>query len=258
MGNLLWLQNWYVKQTYQSEIDIQIKTNEDKGWNVNINLQKTKYFPTQDYSLLVDKPEYDKYSIELKNGIFSATGNFTKLDFLIGSFRDLIGETEQHRKKNDYFWDEKIQNFLFEHEKEQIVFLHYTIKKSSADNIIKTGFKFYDFDKTAVKANNYPTELNYNHNIRRQFGEYVVIICFSRELYLRYLKEIDKSSKVHVKVEEILAETPCYINEDQELVFTLHHKFVKGYFNYITREIVVNPDFDPYYDSEEFIKNMVK
>jgi hypothetical protein len=256
MGNLLWLQNWYVKQSYQSEIDIQIKTNEKKGWDVYVNLEKSSYGKVHDYSIVIDKPEYDKYSIDLKNGIFKAEGNITKLDFLIGKLRELIGEAEHHKKKNDYFWDEKIQQFLFENDNDQIVFLHYTLKKTVAENINKTGFKFYDFDKTAVKANNYPTELNYNHNIRRQFGEYVVVICFSRELYMRYLKEIDGSNKTYAKVEELLAEKPGYINEDQDLVFTLHHKYIKGYFNYTTREIVANHDFDPYFDSEEFLKNL--
>jgi hypothetical protein len=256
MGNLLWLQNWYVKQTYDSEIDINIKTNENRGWEVHINLQNTRYSKFQEYSIVVEKPDYDKYSVEFKDGIFNATGNFTKLDFLIGKLRDIIGEAEHHKKKHDYFWDEKIQHFLFENDHDQIVFLHYTFKKSAADNILKTGFKFYDFDKTAVKANNYPTELNYNHNIRRQFGDYVVVICFSRELYLRYLGEIDKASKAHIKVEEVLAEKPGYINDDQELVFTLHHNFVKGYFNYYTRDIVQNPDFNPYYESDEFLKNL--
>jgi hypothetical protein len=258
MSNLLWLQNWYAKQSYHSEIEIQIKTNESKGWEVYVNLENSKYNECKDYLALVDKPEYDQYSVEFKNGIFTASGNFSKLDFLVGILREIIGETEPYKKRSDYFWDEKIQQFLFEKEQDQIIFLHYTIKKSSADNIIKTGFKFYDFDKTAVKANNYSTELNYNHNIRRQFGDYVVVICFSRELYLRYLKEIDQRNQNHTKVEEILAEKPAYINEDQELVYTLHHKYIKGYFNYFTREIVPNPDFDPYFDSGEFLQNMVK
>jgi hypothetical protein len=258
MGNLNWLQNWYAKQSRSGEIDLNIKTTENKDWEIYINLKNTKYNKTDDYSIKIDKPDYDNYSIELCGGIFKATGNFTCLDFLIGKFREIIGETEQNKKRLDNFWDEKIQNLLFENGQDQIVFMHYTFKKSSADNILKTGFKFYDFDKTAVKANNYPTELNYNHNIRRQFGEYVIVICFSRELYLRYLKEIDKTSKVHIKVEEILAEKPGYINEDQELVFTLHHKYIKGYFNYYTTEIVKNPDFDPYFDTEEFLLNIRK
>lgn len=252
MGNLLWLQNWYARHAFVDEIEIQIQTSQNKGWRVNINCEKTSYSKLPEYSVVVEKPEHDKYQIEFINGVYIAEGNITKLEFLIGKFRELLGEAEHHKKKYDYFWDEKIQQFLFENEQDQIVFLHYTFKKTSADNIIKTGFKFYDFDKTAVKANNYPTELNYNHNIRRQFGEYVVVICFSRELYLRYLKEIDINCKVHTKVEEILSETPSYMNEDQELIYTLHHKYVKGYFNYLSKEIVANPEFDPYYDSSEF------
>jgi hypothetical protein len=258
MGNLLWLQNWYVKQSYNHKIDINIKTNENRGWHVSINLSDSKYNQLPDYKLNVDSPEYDKYFVELKERVFIAEGNFTKLEFLIEKFRELIGEIDHHKKKNDYFWDEKIQEFMFENDHDQIIFLHYTFKKTSADNIIKTGFKFYDFDKTALKANNYPTELNYNHNIRKQFGDFVVIICFSRKLYLNYLQLIDKASKVHTKVEEILCEKPSYINEEQEMVSTLHHKFVKGYFNYYTKEIVKNPEFDPYFDSEKFSKNINK
>jgi hypothetical protein len=255
MGNLLWLQNWYVKQSYNYIIDIKIQTTENRGWSVSIDLTNSKYDQLPDYYLNIESPEYDKYTVELKDKVFKAEGNFTKLDFLIEKFRELIGEIEHHKKKHDFFWDGKIQEFVFENDKDQIIFLHYTFKKGSADNIIKTGFKFYDFDKTALKANNFPTELNYNHNIRKQFGDYIVVICFSRELYMRYLKEIDKTSKVHTKVEEVLCEKPSYINDEQELVFTLHHKFVKGYFNYYTKEIVNNPDFDPYFDTKEFSQN---
>ena len=256
MSNLLWLQNWYIKQSYHSKIDINIQTNESRGWNVSINLEHTSYNQLPDYELINSKPEYDKYRVEYKDKKFRAEGNFTKLDFLIGKFRDLIGETDNYKKKNDYFWDDKIQEFLFEDEKEQIIFIHYTFKKISAENIIKTGFKFYDFDKTAAKANNFSTELNYNHNIRKQFGDFIVVICFSRELYMRYLGLIDKASKGHTKVEEILYEKIPYMNDDQELVYTLHHKYIKGYFNYTNREIIKNPDFDPFYDNERFAKNL--
>lgn len=258
MGNLLWLQNWYVKQSYLSKIEITIQTTENRGWYIRINLSGTKFDKLEDFDEINEKPEYDKYNISLKNALFEARGNFTKLDFLIGRFRELLGESEHYKKKQDYFWDKNIQDFLFEDDKNLIIFLHYTFKKSAADNIIKTGFKFYDFDKTAAKANNFPTELNYNHNIRKQFGEYVIVICFSRELYLRYLHEIDKSSNSHTKVEEILCEKPAYINDEQEMVYTLHHKFIKGYFNYNSREIVKNPEFDPFFDSEEFSKSAHK
>jgi hypothetical protein len=257
MGNLMWLQNWYTKHSEYSPIEMDFHTIASTHWDIYINFKGSKYQDTPDFSCVVEKPEYDKYSINLAKGIFRAGGSLSRLDFLIGKFRELIGESEISKKKSDHFWDGKIQQFLFEQEKDLIIFLHYTFKKTSADNILKTGFKFYDFDKTALKANNYPTELNYNHNIRRQFGEYVVVICFSRDLYLRYLAEIDKTSKIHIKVEEVLAEKPPFINDDQEMVYTLHHKYIKGYFNYATCEIVPNPDYDPYFDSEEFMKNIV-
>jgi hypothetical protein len=256
MNNLVWLQNWYIKQSYHEKIDISIKTNENRGWIIQINLGNTRYKDLPEFKQTNQKPDYDKYQIEFSKGFFSAEGNFTKLDFLIGMLREILGETEQYRKTQDYFWDKQIQEFLFESELEVLVFMHYTFKKSAADNILKSGFKFYDFDKTAMKANNLATELNYNHNIRKQFGEYVIVIQISRELYLHYLSQIDIHNKSNLKVEEILSEKPVYINDEGETVFTLHHKFIKGYFNYVTREIAKNPDFDPFFDSPGFKEHL--
>ncbi len=256
MSNLFWFQSWYVKHSFDANIDVSFTTNADRGWKVVINLEKTIYNQLADYKYTNELSGLDWYRIELKDHVFTAEGNFTQLDFLIGKFRDLVGESDSERKRQDNFWDKDIQNFIFEDNNELITFLHYTCSKEIADQIIKTGFRFYDFDKSANESKNQSTELNYYHYILKQFGDYIVVISFSKSLYHRYLNEINSVNSSYTRVEEILTEEPTFLNDNSDSVYTLHNKYIKGYFNYYSKEIVKNESFDPFYDSEKFLQNI--
>ena len=256
MNNLIWFQSWYVKQSFTSSVDVNIKTTAEKGWNITINLENTKYTELQDYEFINDLEGIDWYKITLVKHVFTAEGNFTHLDYLIGKFRDLIGESPKERKKQDNFWDRNIQDFMFEDKSDVLSFLHYTPTQEIADQIISTGFRFYDFDKSSIEAKTHSTELNYYHYLHKQFGDFIVVISISRILYFDYLKLINNTNTSVTRVEEILSEEPITINDNSDMVYTLHKKFIKGYFNYYTKEIVKNSEYDPFYDSEMFRKNI--
>lgn len=255
MSNLFWFQSWYVKHSFDAKIDVSFITNKDGGWIITVNLRNTKFNSISDYSYSSDLKGLEWYKVELKDHIFIAEGNFTQLDYLIGKFRDLIGEGNTGKIKQDNYWDKEIQHFIFEKHNELITFLHYTCSNEVAEKIIQNGFRFYDFDKTAHEAKNHSTELNYFHYLHKQFGDFIVVISISRKLYYNYLNKLNLSNSTISRVEEILTESPVFINENSDNVYTLHRNYIKGYFNYFTKEIVKNNNFDPYYDSDQFLKN---
>ncbi|OQX99175.1 MAG: hypothetical protein B6I20_10240 [Bacteroidetes bacterium 4572_117] len=261
MDNLSWFTKWYSNQICKNTglpLDINISTCEKAAWNISIDLTHTKYSKLVFKKLTKIKSEYNWYSIEIKNKEFVAEGDFTKLEYLIGKFREVIGESTSNLSiKDDFFLNTHIQEFIFEDEEDTIIFLHYTDKRKIADKIIETGLEFtYAFDKTATKAKNNQVDLSYNHYIRKQFGDNVLVICISKKIYNFYLDKISDMGSPILRVEEILSEKPVYENEDAEDVFTLHHKFIKGYFNYKSGEIVNNINYNPDYDSHEFLANI--
>ena len=86
----------------------------------------------------------------------------------------------------------------------------------------------------------------------------MIVICISNKVHKKYLDLLKSSNTQDVVVEEILTDLPITLNEDSENVYTLHKKFIKGYFNYRDNKIVKNPNFDPYYDSDVFKENIEK
>ncbi|MFN8256639.1 MAG: Imm53 family immunity protein [Bacteroidales bacterium] len=258
MSNLFWFQSWYIKHSFETGIEVHFETKPDRGWKIRVNLQNTKYRFISDYFYETENKGIDWYKVEMKEGFFVAEGNFTQLDFLIGKFREMIGEQEPERKKNDNYWDIEIQNFIFENKSELITFLHYTPSKEIANKIVETGFRFYDFDKSAHEAKSQITELNYFHYLHKQFGDFIVVISFSKKLYFKYLDAINNSNSSAGRVEEIFTETMPFLNENSDLVYTLSNRFIKGFFNYYTKEIVRNNAFNPGYEPEKFMDNLKK
>ncbi len=261
MNNLSWFSKWYANQVCKNTIEcihVNISTIENSAWRISIDLKQTKYKEISFKNLKKVKSDYNWYSIDIKNKVFFAEGDFTKLDFLVGKFREIIGEGSHRISiKEDYFFNTNIQEFIFEDDNDSLIFLHYTNKKKIAEKILLTGLEFTNaFDKTATKVKNNLIDLSYNHYIRKQFGENVILICISKQLYKFYIDAINKSSSSVLRVEEILGEKPIYFNDESEEVYTLCNKYIKGYFNFKSGEIIKNPDYNPSYDSKIFLKNV--
>lgn len=165
----------------------------------------------------------------------------------------------QHYKTlfNDKLFEEKPLNFLLENERASKIYIHYTREEYIARNIIKSGFLFVDsFYKTALPVTQDRLDLLMKHNSRKSFGDYMMVICLGNKIADRYSSEIEKKSLKGISLENVLTDEPASKNENADMVYLLPNKFVKGFINHQTGEIMANPEFDPNYDSPGFMKNL--
>lgn len=157
----------------------------------------------------------------------------------------------------DKFLNESTLNFILEDDKDMKIFMHYTKDEYVANSILKDGFKFADsFYKTALPVLKDKLDLTIKHNSRKFFGEYLIIICISNDIANYYSMELEKAGIKNYSFENILTETLPVGNENSDLVFQLSKQFIKGYLNHRTGEIVKNQNFDPWYNSPAFMKNI--
>ena len=262
MKNIVWLESWYRKQVisnYKNKYNIEISTTADSGWKVVIDLSKTK-FAKLNFTESSHKSDLNKYSVSIAKKKFKGTADFTKLDFLIGKFREIIGENKVvSDKKTDNFFSSKIQNFIFEEEDNCNIFIHYTNNIDFAMNIIKEGFEFLSpFDKTTNSVKNNSVDLAYSHYIRKPYGDYIVILAISQEIYDLYNSKIPKNTDKYIRVEEIICEKNNFNNEDDDEIYTMSNKYIKGFINYKTGDIIKNIEFNPYFNSIIFETRLVE
>ena len=159
--------------------------------------------------------------------------------------------------REDFFSEEALE-FIFDRPNSKL-FLHYTSEQSVANKILSEGFKFAtSFYKTTEEVYYDLTDLIYKHNKMKAYGRFVIVICIDKTLYNNFLKEIQKFSSYEIFVEQILTETPSYLNEESDEIYQLHPKFIKGCIDYKSGKIIKNPDFAPSYDSMTFKENLKK
>jgi hypothetical protein len=158
---------------------------------------------------------------------------------------------------NDKLFEEKQLNYLFENVKDSKTYIHYTKDENDAISILTNGFRFADtFYKTALPVTNDKLDLIVKHNNRKFYGDYIIIISISNKVISRYSSELSKAGISNFNIENIITEVPIQRNENSDLVFLLPNKFIKGYINHVTGEIINNPDFNPEYCSPEFDENI--
>jgi oligoribonuclease (3'-5' exoribonuclease) len=147
--------------------------------------------------------------------------------------------------------------FLFENFAEMKSYMHYTKEEADAKNILADGFRFVDsFYKTALPVTRDNLDLKIKHDSRKFFGDYLIIICISNDIVNYYSMEMEKYHIKNHTFENILTELPATRNENSDITYQLSNKFIKGYVNHKTGEIVKNPEFDPWYNSPAFAKNL--
>ena len=158
---------------------------------------------------------------------------------------------------SDKLFDEKPMKFLLSEERNSRIFIHYTRMKEDAENILKTGFIFADsFYKTAQPVTSDRLDILIKHNTRKSFGDYLIVLSISDKLFHHYASILDKENLKEYSVENLLTETPPFINDNGDLTYQLSKRFVKGYINHQTGEIVANPEFNPANDSPAFENNI--
>ncbi|HCI55676.1 MAG TPA: hypothetical protein PLN06_01530 [Bacteroidales bacterium] len=180
-----------------------------------------------------------------------------KIENLLRQIENPAQSIKLEEIKDEKLFSRDVMNFIFEFQNTAKIYLHYTKLKSDAENIIKEGFRFVDsFYRTAFPATDDKLELFIKHNSKKLFGDYVVVICISNEIINYYNNEIVKAGLKNCRYENILTEKPPEKNDNSDNVYILPSKYIKGFFNHCTGEIIVNSEFDPDYSSPWFIKNL--
>lgn len=170
--------------------------------------------------------------------------------------KQLKGIASGNQVKQSKLFDREIQNFILEDSETQVLFIHYTKDEDVVQRIVNEGFLFADsFYKTAEAISNDKLDLVYKHNLRKNFGKFVVILAIDKNLYNHYLNAISNSNKV-LSVEQIISKKHPQLNENLDEVFLLPRQYVKGYVNIETGEIFSNNAFNPSFDSPEFEQNL--
>lgn len=159
----------------------------------------------------------------------------------------------------DKLLEDNAINYIVENSKDHKLYVHYTKEESDAANILKEGFKFADsFYKTAMAVTDDKLDLTVKHNTRKFFGDYIIIICISNDIANFYSLELKKAGIKDYSFENVLTELPPTGNDNFDPVYLLASRFIKGYINNRTGEIVKNPGFDPYYNSTAFMDNVYR
>lgn len=125
-------------------------------------------------------------------------------------------------------------------------FIHQTPTKELAERIINEGLEFENhLMHTTDQISGFDlVELNYFLMIRRNYGQFTIVIVIADEL-IEELIQIIKDSNIHFS--EILSKTPPRYNTDDTPVYLLPEQFIKGYFNQKTLEKTFNLKFNPHY-----------
>jgi len=172
-----------------------------------------------------------------------------------------LGDIQKLSPNSSYFQskilDEDTTDFIYENYSEMKTYMHYTMDEADAKNILANGFRFVDsFYKTALPVTKDNLDLKIKHDSRKFFGDFLVIICISIDIVNFYSKEMEKAGIKNHSFENILTELPPSKNENSDLTYQLSNKFIKGYINHKTGEIIKNPEFDPWYNAPAFKKNL--
>jgi hypothetical protein len=172
-----------------------------------------------------------------------------------------LSEIQKQAQYSSFFTDKLLDkettDFIFDNDKELKIFIHYTLQEADAKNIIKDGFLFADsFYKTALHVTRDSLDLKIKHNSKKYYGDFLIVISISNDIVNFFSMEIKKAGITGYSYENVLTEIAPFRNENSDIVYQLSSKFVKGYLNYRTGEIVNNPGFDPWYNSPQFQKNI--
>jgi len=98
---LIWLQDWCTKQCngeWEHDTGVQIHTVDNPGWWIGIDLEGTEAEAIAYVHPLVETSETNWYFYGFANAKFTASGDLTKLEFLLRKFREIIENF--HREQN--------------------------------------------------------------------------------------------------------------------------------------------------------------
>ncbi len=93
INNTKWLQAWFKDQCNgdrEHSHGISINTLDNPGWKIEISLSDTDFENLKLDFIKIDISEEDWYTFGVKDETFIGVGDTSKLEFLIGKFRELV------------------------------------------------------------------------------------------------------------------------------------------------------------------------
>jgi hypothetical protein len=188
---------------------------------------------------------------------FAGSDEDVKMEELL-HFREEIKKLNYYSSFfNEKLFEEKPLGFIFENVNNSKIYIHYTKNEDDAISILSNGFRFAEtFYKTALPISNDKLDLIVKHNSRKYFGDYLIVICISNNVISKYSADLSKAGINSFNIENVLTESPTVKNENSDIVYLLPNKFIKGYINHITGDIIQNTDFNPEYCSPGFDNNI--
>jgi hypothetical protein len=176
------------------------------------------------------------------------------IETIVHKIKEAQKEAQPNQNK---IFEDNIQNFILKDEDKQVLYVHYTKNKEVAEKICNEGFIFAEsFHKTAELVTNDKLDFVYKHYLRRQFGKYVVVLAIGKEIFNHYINEIKQSNKI-LNIEQVISTKLHESDDNTEDVYKLPNAFIKGYVNSETGEIFENSNFNPQYNSPDFMKNIL-
>lgn len=95
-SNLIWLTEWYANQCdgdWEHSYGIKIETLDNPGWSVIIDIEGTNCKHLSDSRWkYVEFDDANWYGYKIENGKFEASGDPSKLDYLLQLFREIVNQ----------------------------------------------------------------------------------------------------------------------------------------------------------------------
>lgn len=93
MNQIKWLQDWYAQNCideWEHFYGLEIRTLDNPGWYVNIDLSETKYQNLMMEKIKREIGEDDWIVCEIVNGVFRGFGDSHKLEEILNIFINLV------------------------------------------------------------------------------------------------------------------------------------------------------------------------
>jgi Immunity protein 53 len=93
MSAVKWLSNWYQSHCngdWEHEEGIRIYSLDNPGWTIIIGLTDTEVEQVEMPYIIVENSEVDWHSMSITKGVFKASGDLSKLEFLIWKFKEIV------------------------------------------------------------------------------------------------------------------------------------------------------------------------
>jgi hypothetical protein len=136
-----------------------------------------------------------------------------------------------------------------------VKFLHNTPTEELAAKIMSEGLDFehhIQYTSDQVSGTDL-VELKYFRLIRRNYGDYTLVLEIGLDLVERISSQIMNSK---FSYSEVLSKLPPRLSADGGHIYRLPEQYIKGYFDQKTGNIVVNPVFNPHLYLDIFDENI--